>query len=222
VSVLVHPARFAVAGLCAVAIASCGSSSKTTSTATGTTGKNPTQPVFAQSVVLQRVSGTVRVKLPSSAAFVRLQGVPRVQLGTVIDARGGLVRLTAASPTAGKLAVGDFHEGEFRVLQSGANNGAVELSLQDTKSERTTCTGVNGSRKQTTSLLGVLLGSGQGHFQTRGEFAAASVEGTDWGVRNRCDGTLTVVRKGTVLVTDFRLHKNVTVHAGQTYLARAA
>jgi hypothetical protein len=47
------------------------------------------------------------------------------------------------------------------------------------------------------------------------------VRGTDWGVRDRCDGTLTVVRKGVVDVRDFVLHKNVIVRAGQTYLARA-
>ena len=45
--------------------------------------------------------------------------------------------------------------------------------------------------------------------------------GTNWGVRDRCDGTLTVVRTGVVVVTDFRLHKNVIVRAGQTYLATA-
>jgi hypothetical protein len=40
-------------------------------------------------------------------------------------------------------------------------------------------------------------------------------------VRDRCDGTLTVVRQGVVAVRDFRLHKTVIVRAGQTYLAKA-
>jgi hypothetical protein len=212
----------ALAGLWALALASCGGSSKTTSSAAGTTSNTSTQPAFAQSVVLRRLSGTVLIKLPAAAGFVHLQGALRVRLGTVIDARAGLVRLTAASPTPGKLSVGEFHEGEFEVLQSSAGNGVVDLVVHDTKSERTTCTGASGSRKQTTSLLGLLLGTGHGHFRTRGELAAASVSGTDWGVRNRCDGTLTVVRSGTVVVTDFRLHKNITLHAGQTYLAKAA
>ena len=35
------------------------------------------------------------------------------------------------------------------------------------------------------------------------------------------DGTLTVVHSGAVIVTDFRRHKNVVVHAGQRYLATA-
>ena len=214
--------RVALAGLCTLALASCGGSSKTTSSATGATGKTPAQPVLAQSVVLKRLTGTVGIRLPSAAAFVHLGGVRQVPLGTVVDTRAGLVRLTAASPTPGKFAAADFHDGEFEVFQSAAGAGVVELNIQDTKSERATCRGANGGHKQTSSLLGLLLGTGSGHFQTRGEFAAASVSGTDWGVRDRCDGTLTVVRKGTVVVTDFRLHKNVTLHGGQSYLARAA
>jgi hypothetical protein len=70
-------------------------------------------------------------------------------------------------------------------------------------------------------VLGLLRGVAKGRFRTTGRFAAATVRGTDWGVRDRCDGTLTVVRKGVVLVTDFRLHQNVPVRAGQSYLARA-
>jgi hypothetical protein len=213
-------ARSAVAGLCAVAVASCGGSTKTASS-TATTGTSSTKAVFGQSVVLQLLSGTVLIKLPSAAAFVHLRGVRQVPVGTEIDARVGLVRLTAALPTSGKLAVADFREGDFEVRQSSGGNGEVDLKLKDTKSVQTTCTGKNGTRQLTTRLLGLLLGTGTGPFRTEGDRAAASVLGTDWGVRNRCDGTLTVVRRGTVLVSDFHLHRNVTVRAGHSYLARA-
>ena len=70
-------------------------------------------------------------------------------------------------------------------------------------------------------VLGLLRGTAKGRFRTTGRFAAATVRGTDWGVRDRCDGTLTVVRRGVVAVRDFRLHKTVIVRAGQTYLAKA-
>jgi ferric-dicitrate binding protein FerR (iron transport regulator) len=70
-------------------------------------------------------------------------------------------------------------------------------------------------------LLGLLRGNAAGRFRTTGRFAAATVRGTDWGVRDRCDGTLTVVRTGTVTVRDLRLGKTVLVHAGQSYLASA-
>ncbi len=38
---------------------------------------------------------------------------------------------------------------------------------------------------------------------------------------DRCDGTLTMVRRGRVAVRDFKRRKNVSVRAGKSYLARA-
>ncbi|HUA06882.1 MAG TPA: hypothetical protein VMB27_23455, partial [Solirubrobacteraceae bacterium] len=70
-------------------------------------------------------------------------------------------------------------------------------------------------------ILGLLRGSAKGHFRTVGRFSAATVLGTKWGVRDRCDGTLTVVSEGAVSVQDFVLHKTVIVRTGQTYLAKA-
>jgi hypothetical protein len=40
-------------------------------------------------------------------------------------------------------------------------------------------------------------------------------------VRNRCDGTLTIVRQGVVAVTDFVTHKTIVLHTGQRFLAKA-
>ena len=70
-------------------------------------------------------------------------------------------------------------------------------------------------------VLGLLRGVAKGRFRTIGRFSAASVRGTDWGVQDRCDGTLTVVRRGVVVVRDFRLKENIVVTAGHTYLAKA-
>jgi hypothetical protein len=215
-------ARFAGAGICAIALANCGGSRTTTNSAQVTTGKSSAGPVFAQSLVLQPVSGTVRIELSSAAGYVRLHGVRQVRLGTVIDVRAGVVRLTAASPTPGKFAAGDFQGGVFQPLQSRSGNGLTDLKIQDSQSEGKACTGTNGRRQPTTRQLGELLGDAEGPFRTRGDRSSASSLGTKWGVRNRCDGTLTIVRSGTMAVTDFRLHKTVTLHAGQTYLAKPA
>ena len=43
----------------------------------------------------------------------------------------------------------------------------------------------------------------------------------DLGYLDRCDGTLTKVTRGTVVVRDFRKRRNITVRAGKSYLARA-
>ena len=54
-----------------------------------------------------------------------------------------------------------------------------------------------------------------------GRYSAATVRGTDWTVTDRCDGTLTTVRRGTVVVRDFRLRRTILLRAGKSYLARA-
>jgi hypothetical protein len=41
-------------------------------------------------------------------------------------------------------------------------------------------------------------------------------------MRDRCDGTLTSVRRGTVAVRDFRRRKTIVLTGGKSYLARAA
>ncbi len=167
------------------------------------------------------MTGTVRVKLPATSGFIPLSGARAVRLGTVIDTRAGVVRLTAAYPTRGRFAVADFQAGEFTVQQKSTENGMTDLRILDTQSRRTACGAGDGRRQLTARLLGLLLGDGHGRFRTEGRFSAATVRGTKWGVRNRCDGTLTIDRRGVVVVTDFRLHKTIVLHSGQRYLAKA-
>ena len=45
------------------------------------------------------------------------------------------------------------------------------------------------------------------------------MRGTTWTVEDRCDGTLTTVKRGEVAVRDFRLKKTILVKAGKSYLA---
>jgi hypothetical protein len=47
------------------------------------------------------------------------------------------------------------------------------------------------------------------------------VRGTKWTVTDRCDGTLTKVKRGKVAVRDFRLKKTIILRRGKSYLARA-
>ena len=70
-------------------------------------------------------------------------------------------------------------------------------------------------------MLGKLWGSGKGKFRTNGKYSSATVRGTIWLVQDRCDGTLTTVKRGTVSVRDIKRKKTVSVKAGHSYLARA-
>jgi hypothetical protein len=67
----------------------------------------------------------------------------------------------------------------------------------------------------------LLRGDAHGQFTTHGAYAAATVRGTSWSIADRCDGTLTSVTRGTVVIRDFRLQRSIIVSAGKSYLARA-
>jgi hypothetical protein len=195
----------------------------TTGGAATKAGAQAPTPVFAKTVRLAPVSGTVLIRTPGAPGFIELRSTQTVSVGTVIDTRAGTVRLTSATAPPTKLQTGNFFLGRFQVIQTRSLKGLTDLVIQD-KLTRSACT-ARGQAAQTAKLsarvLGLLRGRAKGHFRTRGQFAAATVRGTEWGVRDRCDGTLTVVTKGVVAVRDFTLHRTVIVKTGHTYLARA-
>ena len=64
-----------------------------------------------------------------------------------------------------------------------------------------------------------LWGDGKGKFRTKGKHSAATVVGTKWLVEDRCNGTLTKVRKGRVRVRAGR--RTVVLTKGEQFFARA-
>jgi hypothetical protein len=210
---------WAAAAVCSGGAVGCGA-------AGGAGGPSPPAPVFARTVVLNPINGKVLIELPGgSHRFVRLTAPKAVPLGTVLDTTAGMVSLTSANPGTGQVRAreqaGRFFGGIFRVGQSRTAGGLVDLAMRDNLS-RVACQAASArAAALSPKVLGLLRGVAKGRFRTTGRFAAATVRGTDWGVRDRCDGTLTVVRRGVVSVRDFRLHKTVTVPAGHTYLAKA-
>lgn len=206
----------------------------------------PPPPVLGRSVNVRPVSGEVFVKPPPGATisvwgpqawaavlspllkgqgFVPLTEARQIPVGSTLDTSFGTVRLTTATASRKKLQAGEFNSGIFAVLQQRRQRGLTELRVVDSQTTSQACAPVGKAQSARTRLsskvLGLLRGSAHGRFTTRGRFSAATVRGTIWGVRNRCDGTLTRVTRGVVVVRDFRRRKNITVRAGKTYLARA-
>lgn len=179
----------------------------------GTGAEKP--PTFAQTVSLRPVTGQVRVAV-GPGAFVALTQRRVVPVGTLVDASAGSVELTSATAAPTRLQTGRFHGGVFEIRQSPAERGLTELVIRDRVPRARACP------VPTARILGLLRGSATGRFRTTGRFAAGTVRGTEWGVRDRCDGTLVVVTRGAVTVRDFRLGRNVAVGAGHTYLAAAS
>ena len=122
--------------------------------------------------------------------------------------------------------------GVFQVLQSRKRSagGLSELRLKGSSFRscgRSTRAARDSTRARTSArrsrrTIRRLRGNGSGRFRTRGRYSSATVRGTDWTVSDRCDGTLTKVKRAAVTVRDFRRRKAVRVRAGKSYLARAA
>jgi hypothetical protein len=204
----------------------------------------PPTPVLAKNVNVEPVKGEVFVSVPSGAArvsasvpglkgrrFVPLSEARQIPVGSLLDTRRGTVRLTSARDSKGTTQSSEFLSGVFQVLQSRKRSakGLTELRLKGssfsacaTRSRgKRSSTRAEASRRLSRRTIRRLRGRGRGRFRTRGRYGAATVRGTDWTVFDRCDGTLTKVKRGKVAVLDFRRRKSILVRAGKSYLARA-
>jgi hypothetical protein len=205
--------------LCALAVGGCAGTGMTSSSAPDAV-RGPSAPRFGRTVRLAPAGGQIRIALPNQArTFVRLTGPRLVAVGTRVDTRAGAVALTSAGPgQPARLQAGRFHGGIFEIRQPTALGGLVNLVIRDDVSRRQSCA---TRARLSQRILGLLRGNARGRFRTAGRFAAGTVRGTDWGVRDRCDGTLVLVRRGVLDVRDFRLRKDILVRAGHSYLATA-
>ncbi len=199
------------------------------------------EPHQGESVAIEASTGTVRVQVPGSARYVDVAGLGEVPLGSRIDARRGKVTVTVeVDARTGATQTGTFFSGIFVVTQTPAPKPVLVLTLAG--GSFSGCSGRTAARR---SILGAatdpipftfaarkrskrkvrrLWGKGKGDFRSEGLRSAATVRGTYWLVEDRCDGTYTRVREGTVDVRDFRLRKTIRLRAGKRsrYLAKAA
>jgi hypothetical protein len=172
-------------------------------------------PVFHKTVVIKRVSGTVKIKLPGSKKFVLLTAVQSVPLKATIDVKHGKLDLTSVPKAGGKPQTALFYGGIFKITQPGA---ITQLQLNEPLAAcpRGRAATAAAKKPKTRSLWG----SGHGSFRTKGQYSAATVRGTKWFVEDSCAGTLTKVAHGVVSVRDDVKHKTITLRAGKKYLAR--
>ena len=173
-------------------------------------------------------TGSVLVRLPGSGRYVPLSEAASVPVGSTIDATNGHVLLTSVRDSSGTAQTGEFWGGVFVVRQGRGKAPYTELVL--TGGSFAAC-----PKRSPERLVARAAGSGKmrgvvrrlwgkdkaGRFQTRGKRAAAAVRGTEWLVEDRCDGTMTRVREGAVLVRDLRTGKKKLVKAGGKHLVRA-
>ena len=222
--------------------------SKSASGGSGSTGTGASTlppPVLGETVNVEVVSGKVLVSLPTTGQmslaapleamaaslgkglhFVPLTQARQIPVGSTLETTHGVARVTTATATVGKTQSGEFGAGIFKLLQNRKQKGLTDLDIVDSRSARQVCASLGkkaavAAGHLSSKALGRLTGSAHGKFTTKGQYSAATVRGTSWGVTNQCDGTLTRVTRGEVSVRDFRRRKTVTLFAGQHYLAKA-
>ena len=212
-------------------------------------GLDPGAPVLGGTFNLEAISGDIFVSVPAGAAvararasqvppgyeppvkgrvFVPLEEVRQLPMGSFVDARFGTSRMITARNGRGRTQSGNFSAGVFQVLQSRARKarGLTELRLKGGSFNRCRAGGSDSSGSATAAGLSRrtirrLRSSTSGRYRTRGRNSSATVRGTIWTIADRCDGTLTTVKRGRVAVRDFRRKKTVLVRAGKSYLAKA-
>lgn len=204
--------------------ATTGTSTTTTTTATQSSpppapaattpsAGAPPPPVQGSSADVTPVSGTVLV---NGRPLVAGEQIP---IGATVDATNGTVTLESVSAN-GALQRANFAGATFKLGQPAS--GITTLTLKggnfgicSTKGTRQVASAV-----AKTTVVRSLWGNGHGDFTTTGRYAAATVRGTIWETQDRCDGTRIFVKRDTVSVLDVVLKKTITLHAGQSYLAK--
>ena len=173
-------------------------------------------PTPGQNVNATPIAGNVLVKQAGTAQFVPLSQPSVVPVGSQFDATKGRVELTAAR-AGGITDTSQFYDGTFQVSQPTPTALAeLRLVLQDfSVCSVPSFAAVDKNKRRVRRLWG----SGKGKFRTRGRYSSATVRGTVWRTEDRCDGTLTQVREGSVTVRDIGRKKDIVVRAGKSYLA---
>jgi hypothetical protein len=162
------------------------------------------------------VSGFVLVRERGTGRFRPLQQGEEMPLGSEFDATNGQVQVTTAANEGGETQSGTFGGGAFTTKQVGGANPITELAL--TRGTPGVCR--FGRAGTAARRIRRLRGNASGRFRTRGRRSSATVRGTLWLTEERCNGTLTRVIRGSVLVRDFAKRRNIVLRAGRKYLAK--
>lgn len=176
-----------------------------------------TTPVIGRTFVVAVTRGEVRIRIPGEKSFAPLAGAATLPVGTIVDATDGRIELRSALP-GGKTQTGSFYGGRFEVLQPRKGRGLVRLALRGPLNCRASSSLASAARKRRgRRLWGIDLG---GLFETIGLDSITTVRGTRWLTEDRCNGTFTRVKRGSVVVRIRGTRKRIVLHAGERYLAK--
>ena len=181
------------------------------------------RPTVGRDVVVSPVAKGVEFGPPESSRTVPLLDRIEVPVATVVDSTEGAVRLRAASGRRARQS-GLLRGARFSVFQRRARRPITDLRLKGgnfRQCSRSTVRGGATAAQLSRRTIRRLRMRARGRFRTTGNHSANTVRGTVVTIADRCDGTLTRVHRGVVVVRDFRRRRTIVVRAGSSYLARA-
>ncbi len=191
----------------------------------------PLEPEHGISFLAQPTAGTVTIKEPGASGYNPLTGEEKIPMGSVVDTRGGTVRVTAAVGNLGDTTADNsvsLWDGLVRIEQSGDTNAAATAKLV----EKLRCGKKRGGEAKAGKSSGAVAtksgkrrrrvwGSGHGNYKTAGRGGTGSVRGTTWLTKDTCRGTFFKVTDGIgITVFDFDLRQAFDLGPGQSYFAR--
>ncbi|HET8951285.1 MAG TPA: hypothetical protein VFN44_12265 [Solirubrobacteraceae bacterium] len=150
----------------------------------------------------------------STELETQLRGAGEVPTGTSINASQGTVAIEAITTTPdgpGTVGRAEVTGGVFTVSQVGN----AEPTLRMRRGIRP-CQRARAARVPPEARMRIRA---RGRFRTVGGYGRGAGRGTEWAMRERCDGTVFRVFEGTVSVHDYTRKSTVNVVAGQCYLA---
>jgi FtsP/CotA-like multicopper oxidase with cupredoxin domain len=168
-------------------------------------------------------SGSISVRVPGTREFVLLAGGAAIPSGSIVDARHGSVRIVTAVGDAGATQAATFHGAKFKVAQRSGAGGLTDIYLRG--GTFAACgpgpgdSQVRAAGNRRHAVRRLWGRDRHGRFRTHGRGSIATVRGTVWVTIDRCDGTLTRVKRGAVSVRDLGRRRTVLVRGGERYLA---
>ena len=158
------------------------------------------RPRLGRTVVVSRVSGTVRVRPVGTRRFSPLTRRVALRVGSTVDTSEGTVKLLAADVGRGRRQSGSFNGGAFVFTQD--RSGLTTLALARGRDATRACASTTRRRGSVAALkpgvLRLLHGTAHGKFRTVGRYAAATVRGTAWTTADACGGTMISDRRGLI------------------------
>jgi hypothetical protein len=198
--------------------------------------------VAGKTSVARVASGVIYYRLRPGGPLIKLTGSTVIPLGAQIDAAHGTLDLTTAGSTGTQtvaLTGGTFvaHQSKPAVADIAASGRAAAAASKLTTTLKlaggnfAVChptahaaggpiATIAGKKPKKKVVRKLWANEGGGGWSTGGNDASATVEGTWWLTEDTCQGTYVFVKRGVVVVHNKVNHRNVTLRAGHSYLAK--